>query len=171
MEKGLAEAERAKAALAETTNGDRLAQSSTGKVHLDQDWDLTSKTMKFHSLVLQQDVDGPALFAEQMDWPSMMRYRTAPTRCMTRRWQKRSYPLICRTGYMASPRKVAPLDHYACTYSLYAVGQQYAEVCRTRRRGSVVASEVTLANSPWSCPRGTSRHQISQWLDWPKSGC
>jgi tetratricopeptide (TPR) repeat protein len=70
MKRGLAEAEaKIKAALAKVADGDKVTQSRAGKAILDQNWDITLKTVRFHSLVHEQQVAGLVLFALQMNWP------------------------------------------------------------------------------------------------------
>ena len=44
-------------------------QHSLSCAYLDEDWDIMGKTIKFHSLVHEQQIEGLLLFAERMRWP------------------------------------------------------------------------------------------------------
>ncbi|KAL2861711.1 hypothetical protein BJX68DRAFT_260520 [Aspergillus pseudodeflectus] len=146
MKRGLAEAEaKIKAALAKVADGDKVTQSRAGKAILDQGWVLTLKTVRFHSLVHEQQVAGLVLFAQQMSWP-----------------------YIDETGFMASHSLgSSSLGHYICAYSLHAVYQQDTKAFNILGLGSVAASAFVLAhsNSPRPCPWRSSRSQsLNGWI-------
>jgi tetratricopeptide (TPR) repeat protein len=103
MKQGLAEAEaKSKGALEKVSDRDKLTQSRAGKAILDQDWDLALKTLRFHSLVHEQQVSGLVLFAQQMNWPYIDEVRDALASCTVGCWQEKPSPLFCKAGSIAS---------------------------------------------------------------------